>query len=601
MNTQSLTLKETIATVRWTLKITFKISRLNGVLLILTRIILDLESFFNIIILGGIIDFLINSSNIANQNLESLIPIVIIIPLYGFIFNILGNINSYSSSTIYEKVGWILPELIFSKLDKFGIKALEDPERLNQIQRSRESISRVIDYTERSVNFVSQIVRLIIFGITSFAISPLISLLMIIFVLPPNFLIDLFYIKKIWHFSIGATEEKRRVGWASNALSDSTFLHEIKIIGAFNYLKDIYKNFYTGYISKLQKYRKRWYVLGIIADTAADILLVIGVLEIFKSVIEKTLSIGQSLTFIRAISGFKDQIGNIGSRFANLQESGLRVKDLKDLLTEEVNESDGNIILPYSNIPPTIELRDLSFTYPNSSKEVLSKINLKINPGEKIAIVGENGAGKTTLLKLISRIYTATQGNVLINKIDINKLKIESWYKLLGFLFQDFNRYGFLTAEENIFIGDLDKKAKEENITETAKKAQADEFINKYDYKYKQILSEKFKNGTRPSHGQWQKIGIARFFYRESPVVILDEPTSAIDAISENKIFNNIFENLNSKTVIIVSHKFSTVRQADRIIVLDKGEIKEEGNHKALMELKGLYYKSFTTQASGYK
>ena len=230
----------------------------------------------------------------------------------------------------------------------------------------------------------------------------------------------------------------------------------------------------------------------------------------------------------------------------------------------------------------------------------MKDFSLSIKSGEKVAIVGENGAGKSTLVKLLARIYDPQEGEILINGKDLKEIKIDDWYKNLGVLFQDFNFYGELDAKENVYIGKSMKPMDMQKVKEAAESADADAFIEKYPEKYDTVMSERFKGGIQPSKGQKQKIAIARFFYRDAPVAIFDEPTSAIDAESEYKIFNKIYKFFDNKTVIIISHRFSTVRNADRILVLDQGKIVEQGSHKELLEMNGKYAQAFRKQAEGY-
>ena len=261
-------------------------------------------------------------------------------------------------------------------------------------------------------------------------------------------------------------------------------------------------------------------------------------------------------------------------------------------------EKDGEInILRDEN---DIVFDNVKFKYPNSQKTVLDNLSLKIKYGEKVAIVGENGAGKTTLIKLIARIYRPISGSVLINNINLNDLKLSSWYEKLAVLFQDYSSYTHLTVKENIEI-DSKNKATEKTIQDALIKASAFDFVKKYKEGVNQILSERYKGGIRPSTGQWQKIAIARVFHRNAPILILDEPTASIDAVAEAKIFDNIYKFSKGKTVIIISHRFSTVRNADRIIVLDKGKIIEEGSHEELLKINGKYAKAFRLQAKGYQ
>ncbi len=261
---------------------------------------------------------------------------------------------------------------------------------------------------------------------------------------------------------------------------------------------------------------------------------------------------------------------------------------------------DGSIEMPRVTTGPYVLFRNVCFKYPNSEKTVINNINLHIKPGEKVAIVGANGAGKTTLVKLLTRFYQTTSGEVLVNGMNVNDIKISTLYKNTGVLFQDYNNYPQLTVKENIYIGRSDEPIDEIAIRLAAQHADALNFIEEYPNKFDQILSEKYKGGIRPSTGQWQKLAIARFFYRNAPLVIFDEPTASIDAVSEYNIFNRIYEFFENKTVIIISHRFSTVRNADRIVVMDKGIIIEEGTHEYLMSINGKYAEAFILQAKGY-
>ncbi len=241
------------------------------------------------------------------------------------------------------------------------------------------------------------------------------------------------------------------------------------------------------------------------------------------------------------------------------------------------------------------------FKYPGSKNYVLKNINLTIKSGDEIALVGENGAGKTTLIKLILRIYDCQKGKILINDIPIEKLNLEEYHKLIGALFQEFDKFGELNVKQNIIAGNHTIPVDESNISNAVKLADAKEFIDKFPKKYYQVLNKAFTDGVNLSTGQWQKIALARMFYRNAPVLILDEPTASIDANAEYRIFKRIFETFKGKTLIIISHRFSTVRNAQKIYVIHEGEIVEDGSHDELIKKNGRYKKAFDLQAKGYQ
>jgi ATP-binding cassette subfamily B protein len=251
-----------------------------------------------------------------------------------------------------------------------------------------------------------------------------------------------------------------------------------------------------------------------------------------------------------------------------------------------------------TSTPPSIEFIDAQFSYPGAKKPVFSGLNLRIEAGQKVALVGENGAGKSTIIKLLMRFYELDKGQLLINGIDILDVQIETWYRELATLFQDFNEYP-LTVSDNISISGVYEDSKRVKVA--AKLSGADKYIGTLPKNYETYLDPSFKDGVEPSGGLWQRIALARAFYREANMIILDEPTSAIDAKAEYEIFNNIFAKHDGKTALIVSHRFSTVRKADRVVVLDGGTIIEDGTHESLLKEQGLYAEMFNKQAEGYR
>ncbi|OGM20743.1 hypothetical protein A2714_03620 [Candidatus Woesebacteria bacterium RIFCSPHIGHO2_01_FULL_38_9] len=261
---------------------------------------------------------------------------------------------------------------------------------------------------------------------------------------------------------------------------------------------------------------------------------------------------------------------------------------------------DKPVPFPGNPKPPVLEFNNVSFKYPDSKRFILKNFNLTIGSGERVALVGENGAGKSTLIKLILRFYDPTEGEIFLNKVNIKDINLDDWYKQIGALFQDFIKYQF-TFKENVIYGDLSKQNDMLAIQKAIQKSGADSYLKDLPKGVDQIVGKTFESGVDLSGGQWQKLALARAFFRDAPILILDEPTSAIDAKAEYEIFQRVQSLQKDKTVIIISHRFSTVRNADRILVLEGGRIVEEGNHKELMGKKGLYEELFTLQAQGYK
>ena len=328
---------------------------------------------------------------------------------------------------------------------------------------------------------------------------------------------------------------------------------------------------------------------------------VIGAVVLLKQFLHGVISLQQYFFLSGALLRIGGSLNTVFSTLARLQEPLIFADDFFALTSRKsvIVDQPHACELTSSPSPPTIEFRNVSFTYPKQTTPVLEGFNLSIRPGQHLAIVGENGVGKSTLIKLLLRFYEPTTGQILINGVDVKDIAIDSWYSQLATLFQEFNQYP-ADIKENISIGKPNAPLDEEKLKSSAQLASVDTLVAAYKHGWETVLDNSFKKGIEPSGGQWQRVALARVFYRDTPVLILDEPTSAIDAKAEYDIFNNIFARYKNRTAIIVSHRFSTVRRADRIVVIDHGKIIEDGTHEKLMKRGGLYHDLFTKQAEGY-
>ena len=248
----------------------------------------------------------------------------------------------------------------------------------------------------------------------------------------------------------------------------------------------------------------------------------------------------------------------------------------------------------------SITFENVSFRYPQSESDVISNLSFSLLSGEKLAFVGENGAGKTTIIKLLLRFYEPTSGRILLDKKDIKLYDKASYQEFFGVIFQDFFKYNF-SARDNIAVGQISERDNDSTVHLAAERSLADEVINSLPKKYDQQLGKRFKDGVDLSGGQWQKIALARAYMKNAEVIILDEPTSALDARAEYEAFQRFIQLTEKKTSIIISHRFSTVRMADRILVLKNGQLSEIGSHDELLAAKGLYAELFELQAAGYQ
>lgn len=599
---EKLSPKEFIRTIIWIFKIYYRISPAKTILLVTTRIIRDLRGFVYGIFFAKIIDKLISVASSQSKDFREMIPYLVALLLYYiFISGLIGNIYQYVFRGLRQTSRSRLEIVFAQQLHYLGVQNLENPDVLNRINRASQWLQDTFSVLNDTTIFISNIVQVIVSGGIILSFFPImIPILLVSMII--KFFPDQHFMKKDFRWQVD-NSEKRRIAWSSiNTVQNASSLQEISIVGGYEFFKDKFHNFFSWFNDGMLKIFKEREITNFFLTALDSIIGVLGYGVVFYKFVAGDFTLGTASFQMRALDTFSGSLDSMLASITYMNEFSVKMKDLITLFEMKPAVKDGDVKLPYLTTPPEIEFKNVSFKYPKSKKYVFENLNLKIASGEEVALVGHNGAGKTTIVKLLARIYSVSSGEILINGININDLSINDWYKNLGVLFQEFNFYSHLSVKENIITGKPKEKVDEKKVIEAAKNADAHEFIMEYKNKYNQIMTEKIEGGIRPSTGQAQKIAIARFFYRNAPLAIFDEPTAAIDAVSEYKIFNRIYNFFDNKTVIIISHRFSTVRNADRIIVLDKGKVVEEGSHEELVKKKGgTYSKSYKLQAEGYK
>ncbi len=595
----SLSFWSFLSTIKWMYVFNFKLSPWTATFQFIIRILLGVSPIFNAYIYARLIDKIISIAS-THSDLNGMVPLLAILLAYNILTSGLNSLYSFITSIMSDIYNFRVSVVLAEKINSLGIQTLENPDSVNKIQRARETISMLNSDYERTILFISRVITLVSTSLIIFSAMPILALAIVVAIMP-EIISNRIHMRRDWNFWRKYTEERRKANAVISSLNDTSNLHEITITSSFQPLKNLYKKFADFYITESRKIDKSWQFFSFVLGSMSDVAVMYGYYFIFSKLFYGLVTVGTVTFQVRMLDMFTSNISNVLSDFSVLYERSMRMNEVKIVFEMQPFVKDGTIHLSKHEGAPVMEMKDVSFKYPGADRYVIENLNLTIKPGEKIAIVGENGAGKTTLVKLLSRFYKVDQGEILLDGKNINEIAIDSWYKTLGVLFQDFNTYPSLSLTQNIQLGDYERPVEMTAIENAAKQANVDSFVKNYKNGYEQILSEKFKGGTRPSAGQWQKIAIARFFYRNSPVVIFDEPTASIDPVSEAEIFGKIYEFFQGKTVIIISHRFSTVRNADKIYVLDKGKIVENGSHDELMNIEGKYKEAFNIQANGYK
>jgi ATP-binding cassette subfamily B protein len=312
-------------------------------------------------------------------------------------------------------------------------------------------------------------------------------------------------------------------------------------------------------------------------------------------------SIGTFYFITNAIVQASSSLQQVFSTASGIADQALFLTDLIAFFEmKPMVQSKPNALPSPRPIRKGFEFHNVSFAYPGTERKVLKDFNFTLNPGERIALIGENGQGKTTVVKLITRLYDPTEGQILLDGVDLREYSLEDLHKEIGVIFQDFMRYE-MSASENISIGRVELPHTEAEIESAADKSLAAGVIAKLAHGYDQMLGRRFEGGVDLSGGEWQKIALARAYLRDAQLLILDEPTAALDAKSELEVFERFAELTEGKMALLISHRFSTVRMADRIVVLEGGRLVEAGNHSQLMALGGRYAAMFEMQAASYR
>ncbi len=595
--------KEIIKVVKRTIVESFSFLKFRLILLLLLAIFVPLLSFVTSYISALIINELVDITASGSREFSNLLIKLIIVYFAITLFErVAWSMHSLVDKSVYYRVGKFYTLQFLQKASDLDLYHYENAKQNDLIKKARDSYSwRPQSFVGKLVWVIPDIVKVLVsVGIVLY-FSPLFFVIISISALPALY-VSLKTSNSVWNIWNSKTETRRLFGDVSSSLSSESSLMELRIFRTKGYLfsmvKDLFNDFFDAEGSQNQ--RKAF------LESLATIFASLGALAFFiysvNQVIQGRLDIGLLTFYLGATLKYSSSLSGFFANLSKIYEDSQYIVDYYKFIDLENKITSGEKKLAKkARLAPRIEFKNVSFSYPQSRRTVLHNINLIIEPGEKIALVGENGAGKSTLIKLLARFYDTTKGQILIDNVPLEDLDLEDWYSQLGILFQSFVRYGYLPAKKSIAVGDINKIDNLNEVVKSAKKAGANKFIKQLELGYDQVLSKHFENGVDLSGGQWQRIALARAFFRDAPILILDEPTSSIDAKGESEIFDRLYKFAENKTIIMISHRFSTVRKADKIYVLEKGRIVEQGTHSELIRLGGIYKNAFELQAKGYQ
>jgi ATP-binding cassette subfamily B protein len=483
---------------------------------------------------------------------------------------------------------------------QLDLTTYEDPVYYDRLERARVQATDRLVLIQQLGRLYQQVITTLIFTATLLYYSPWLMLLLALGVLP-SFLGETHYAFLGYAKNFRQTPAKRLMDYLRQVGGSKEAAKELKLFNLNEYLT----NRFAGLAEQIYKENVALSRKKLIGGGLLGILSTLGYYGSYAYVIWRAVhgyyNIGTFYFITNAIVQASSNLQQVFSTASGIADQALFLTDLIAFFEMKPTvRSKPNALPAPRPIQRGFEFRNVSFAYPGTERKVLKNFNFTLRPGERIALIGENGQGKTTVVKLITRLYDPTEGQILLDGIDLREYSLEDLHKEIGVIFQDFMRYE-MTARENISIGRVELPHTEAEIESAAQKSLAAGVVAKLQHGYDQILGRRFEGGVDLSGGEWQKIALARAYLRDAQLLILDEPTAALDAKSELEVFERFAELTEGKMALLISHRFSTVRMADRIVVLEGGRLVEEGNHPQLMALGGRYAEMFEMQAASYR
>jgi ATP-binding cassette, subfamily B, bacterial len=493
-----------------------------------------------------------------------------------------------------------IQELLFQKSAEIDLAYYENSQYYDTLQRAQQEAPF---RPNQILNRIAQVLQngISLAGILALLLSLYWGLAGVLLVAAlPALWVRLKFAKIQYQWQRRRTALERRSMYMAILLAHDQFAKEVRL---FN-LGDLFRR--QGREVRLQLYRENFQLMirraiaSLGAESFAKILTVLVFVFIAYETIQGRLKIGDLVLYQQALQRGEAALQGVLGGLSGLYEDNLFLTNLYEFLNLKPTISDPAYPKQFpAPVQRGIEVRDVSFQYADTPRHALGGVSLKIQPGETIALVGENGCGKTTLVKLLCRLYEPTQGQILIDGIDIRDFAIADLRQEISVIFQDYAKY-YLSARENIWLGNI-QSSTDGDVEDAARRSGAHDVIERLPKGYDTILGKLFEQGEELSIGQWQKIALARAFLRNSQLIILDEPTSAMDPMAEYEVFQRFKELTQNQMAVLISHRLSTVKMADRIYLMAEGRIAEAGTHQELVELNGSYARLFESQAENYR
>jgi ATP-binding cassette subfamily B protein len=512
---------------------------------------------------------------------------------------VLGRATGYFDALLADRFTRYVSIRVMEHASQLDLASYEDPVFYDKLERARVQATDRISMIQAMGTLIQQVIAAVSLSIGILWFSPWLLAALVVGVVPA-FVAESHFAFLGYAQNIRQTPTRRQMDYLRTLGASKESAKELKLYDLSGFLSGEYTRLSNDiYEQNVGLARRRLRAGGFLSLLSTGAYYGAYAYVIYRTV-SGDLTWGALQFLAGAIAGASTNIQNIFSTFSSIADQSLFLTDLVEFLRVEptIRSKPGAIPAPRPVVDGFV-FENVSFCYPGTKRRVLDGLNLRITPGERIALIGENGQGKTTIVKLLTRLYDPTSGRILLDGVDLREYNLEDLHREIGVIFQDFVRYE-MTVRQNIATGRLDG-ADDGAIRRAARKSMADQIVARLPLEYEQLLGRRFEGGVDLSGGEWQRVALARAYLRDAQILILDEPTAALDARSEYEVFQRFAELTSGKMALLISHRFSTVRMADRIVVLESGKLVEQGSHTQLMGLGGRYAGMFELQAASYR
>lgn len=582
------------------LKIVWDSGRYVVVLGLLFRVVVSLVPVSTAWVTGLIINevkAIVDHKAALSPHLWWLAAIEFALAIAGSLF---GRAIDYYDAVLADRYMRHISIRVMDHASQLDLQSYEDPAYYDRLERARVQATDRLGMIQSIGRLFQQTITVISLSVALVYFSPWLLLVLVVCLIPA-FMGESHFAFLNYAKNFRQTPIKRELDYLRQVGGSKEAAKELKLFGLSRFLTDRFTSL-SNFIfdENIALFRRR-----LVAVSLLSMLSTAGYYGAYAWAIWETVhgvfTVGTLVFLTASIMNASNNISQMFSTLSSIADQALFLTDLLAFFQMQPTVTSKPDALPAPRpIREGFEFQNVSFVYPGTKRLILDGLNFRLEPGERIALIGQNGQGKTTIVKLMTRLYDPTGGRVLLDGVDLRDYEIEDLCREIGVIFQDFMRYE-MTAQENIAVGRIEFLNDMDRIRSAAEKSLADGVIQRLALGYKQMLGRRFEGGVDLSGGEWQKLALARAYLREAQVLILDEPTAALDARAEYEVFERFNELTVSKMALFISHRFSTVRMAERIIVLENGRISEEGSHDRLVARGGTYAEMFELQASSYR